>query len=77
MRCEAFVTRGSADEWARVCDLRAFGWCYGCGIAICNQHSVACRKCHRKFCAGCMTFHLEEHFKLAQPLRLHGERKSA
>ena len=66
MRCEAFVTRGSADEWARACNRHALGWCCGCGITICEQHTVACRTCHSKFCAACLTFHLEEHFKLAQ-----------
>jgi hypothetical protein len=76
-KCEGLETRGPADEWGQVCNRQSNGWCYDCGIAICDQHTVACRTCHSRFCAACVMFHLEEHFKLAQPTQRHGVRKSA
>jgi len=75
--CEVFETRGPADEWERICNRRAVGWCYDCGIGICDQHTVPCWACHSKFCAACVTFHLEEHFRLAQSTHRHRVRKSA
>ena len=63
--CEVLETGASADKPGQVCNRHATGWCYDCGIAICDQHTVGCRICDTKFCSACVFLHLEEHFKLA------------
>jgi len=68
---------GAGDESGQVCNRHAIDWCYDCGNAICDQHTVGCRICDTKFCSACLLFHLEKHLKLVQSARRHSVRKSA
>jgi hypothetical protein len=75
--CELLVTSTSGDEWGQVCGRESVGRCYECAISVCWKHFETCGTCHKRYCSGCLPFHLSEHTKAAQPASAPKMRKSA